>query len=155
MKWSFLRKWVSPVLFPQVNLFKLFLNPIAVKYKLEKYMGEFENVSAKDRVFLFRCVYVEYVDFCVVFTLSPDDIQSPWFSAVGGRRMHCSNLFSSISSLYLLDACSNTYATTKPDFPQKKMSPDTDKYFLRVTTHPPPPPLETTDFIWLLLRHFF
>lgn len=70
--------------------------------------------------YFFLDVYVEYVDFCVVFTLSPDDIQSPWFSAVGVRRMHCRDLFSSISSLYPLDASSNTYATTKPDFPQKK-----------------------------------
>lgn len=43
MKLCFVRQYVLSVLFHQVNLCKLCLNPIAVKYKLGKYIGDFKK----------------------------------------------------------------------------------------------------------------
>lgn len=61
---SFVRQRVSSVLFHQVNLYKLCLSPIAVKYKLGKRIGDFKNCFREGLMCL-----LAYTDF-IAWSLS-------------------------------------------------------------------------------------
>lgn len=80
MKLSFVRQWVLSVPFHQVNLYKLCLNPIAVKYKLGSYIGDFKNCFHEGLSTSFQMRLLDYVDFTAWFlSLSTINVWAPQF----------------------------------------------------------------------------